>query len=273
MNPKFLLVQFAEGAGGVFLTSLLCNSTSVGHYDSATELHKTSGACFDYIKKSYTNEVSQWLVKEPRPQNNLNLHFISTKFPRGDDLTPEEFVYLCREHASDHFWNLINQNKLIPMIWHKPHIPEYFNDPIVITILLDESSYKWYHRALWYKKYGIRDCKIHVKADDPEHNPSRAEYFKKFQNPYLLDMHPYTFIKNNILKSEYKNIFNTEENFLDGHNREFITLSEILDIKKLEVALNRICNKFSLDPLDQNFLVNAWAHWKGCHDTVMPKYS
>lgn len=271
--PNFLLVQFAEGSAGLFLTSLLATSKSVGHYDQNINKDKTDKLCLEFIKSRFTNDAEHWLLREPRPQTLLNLHFVSTRFPRGDDLTTDEFFCLCQTDAKEHFWQIAQEKKLIPMVWHKQNIPIFFKNASIVTILIDPMSYKWYHRATWYKKYGIKNSKIHIRTDDPMYNVARSAYVEKFKNEYLVDQHPFTFIKNNILKTDYKNIFKTEENFKDGCQREFITLSEILDIDRLELALTRICKKFNLDPISHELLVDAWNHWRECHDSFMPKYS
>jgi hypothetical protein len=203
----------------------------------------------------------------------LGLSFISTRFTRGDTLTKQEFIDKCHHTASKHFWDIVNSDKVVPMMWHKQHIPEYFGCPKIVTILLDQSSYKWYHRALWYKKYGIKNKKIHIKADDPLHNPSRAEYFKIYNNPYLIEQHPYSFIKQNILRAPGKNIFGSPNNFADGHKRVFITLSDLLNVKTIGSSVNQICEQLELEKISREFILNACNYWKGCHDTFMPKYS
>ena len=261
---KFLLVRYAEGSAGAFLSSVLSCSTSIAHSDALVEHNKTSDMCVEYIKSHYTNDMSNWLLREPKPQEAIGFHFISTRFDRGNHLTVEEFINLCKTDATPYFWESVNNNKIVPMLWHKKIVPIFFNNPMIVTIIVDDASAKWYHRALWYKKYGIKDGKIHIKADDPTYNPNRAVYFKKFNNPYLLDISPYTFIKNNIINSPAKNLFSSNVNFND--HTQFIKLLDILDENKFVAAINRICISFNLATVPTDIIRASHQHWISCHD-------
>jgi hypothetical protein len=272
-TPKFLLVQFAAGSAGIFLLTLLSASRSVVHVDPLVEKNKTPETCLDHMTRCYTDCCESWLLNEPRPQNTFNLHFISTQFSRGDDLSEQRFTKLCLRHGSPYFIDSVCQKKLIPIGWHKQQISQYFQDPYVITILIDPLSLKWYHRAAWYKRHGILDQKIHVKYHDPAYNPSRQEYIKKFNNQYLFDRHPIGFIKKEIIGSSDKILFSNAENFSDGISRIFVNLSDILDQDKLVNVVNLITGRFQLTPISEDFVRKAHFHWKHCHDSFMPKYS
>ena len=47
-----------------------------------------------------------------------------------------------------------------------------------------ENTNKRYHKAKSYKKYPNRESTIQDKHQEQEHNPTSAEYYKKYQNPY-----------------------------------------------------------------------------------------
>ena len=267
INPfNFLLIRYAEGSAGAFLSSVLSCSKSTAHCDALVEHNKTTDMCVEYIKAHYTADIANWLLREPKPQEAIGFHFISTRFDRGNYLTVEEFTNLCKSDATPYFWESVNNNKIVPMLWHKKYIPAFFNNPSVITIIIDRAAFKWYHRALWYKKYGIKEGKVHIKADDPSYNPNRAVYFKKFNNPYLLDINPYTFIKNNIINSPNKILFGNPNNFNDNNNQQFITLSEILDEDLLVLAVRRICKEFNIDEISEETIRLSHQHWSSCHD-------
>jgi len=264
--PKFLIVRYTHGSAGTFLTSILQSSLSVAHCDPEVAANRNKENYLRFIKKHFTKDMYHWLANEPRPQNVFNLHFISARFPRGDNLSSEEFLKLCQSDASERFWQAVDNNQSIPMIWCKKFIPAFFDNPKVVTIIIDKKANKWFHRALWYKKYGIRDQKIHLKDDDPYFNPCRAEHYKKFNNPYLLDQHPISFIKKNIIKSEEKKLFSDAENFNDVECGEHVFLSEILDEDLLVKAVNRICKNLNLLPIDEGIIRDLFRHWSSCNE-------
>lgn len=264
--PTFLIVRQAPGSAGNFLISLLQCSTSMLHNNSKVETNKTNNSCLSFFKEHYTNDTYHWLLNEPRPQNSLNLHFISASYSRGDDLTFDAFMNLCREEATLSFWQGVHNNKLIPMIWCKPTIPNFFINPKIVTIIIDNKAVKWFHRAVWYKRYGIKDGKIHIKADDPLFNPYRSNYINKFKNPYLVDENPIGFIKKNIINNKLKRTFMDIDNFLKLPNQEFVNLSELLDEDLLVVAINRICTNLNLNPVSESLIRSAHQHWSSCHE-------
>jgi hypothetical protein len=151
------------------------------------------------------------------------------------------------------------------MIWCKQHIPSFFINPKVATIIIDNQAVKWFHRALWYKKYGVKEGKIHVKADDPLFNPYRSNYINKFKNPYLIDEHPFTFIKKNIINNKSKQTFMDINNFLDVPDQQFVNLSELLDEDLLVIAVNRICINLKLQSVSESLIRLAHQHWSSCH--------
>jgi hypothetical protein len=265
-DPTFLLVRHAEGSAGTFLLSVLSCSESIAHCDSLVEHNKTEENCLGYMYARYSTDVKNWLLREPKPKEVINFHFISTKFDRGNNLSTTEFMDLCRSEATPYFWEAVDLNKRIALTWHKKYIPEYFNTPIVVTIIIDKESEHWYHRALWYKKYGIKNGKIHVKADDPVYNPNRAIYFTQFKNPYLLDIHPYTFIKNNIIRSTEKELFSDPANFSSTPNQQFILLSELLNEDRFVNAVDRICITSKLNPISETIVRASQKHWISCHE-------
>jgi hypothetical protein len=260
---KFLLTQFAEGSGGSFLMCVLAASNSVWHWDEKTQNNKTEDKSLSYIKSKFQKDYTLWIARDPKPQNDYNLHFLSTKYPRGDDLTLEEFKSLCKLNGSDHFINGINSNLYQILPWHKITIPGFFNNPLVCTIIIDKSSLRWYHRSLWNKKFGIKDNLIHIKADDPSYNPERERYFQIFNNPYLVNKPFFNFVKENIILNKQKLLF---LNPTISSNNSSIFLSELIDEKKFVQKVQKICRELNLELLSKNYLIECHKYWKQCHE-------
>ena len=265
-NIPFLIIRHSVGGGGRFLASCLMASKSVAHFDSAIEQSKTDKLCLDYIKQKFTNDLNVWTKTEPNPVDAWNLSFCSAKYPRGDDLSINEFDNLARTHCTPHFWDSVEQNKLISLCWHKAVDPVFTHHAKNIVIIIDPPSTKWLHRANWYKHYEIKNRGIHLKQHDPSYAPPLiAEYINKFNNPIYSTEHPYSFIKNNIVNCKFKKVFSSKENFNSLNNAEFLNLSALLDENQFIKQIQTITNNLNIDPIAESFLRTAHQHWSSCH--------
>jgi hypothetical protein len=265
-NSKFLMVHYAPGSAGKFLASLLMSSPSLSHFDPHVEKNKTDRACVKYIETRFSSDINQWVRYEPNHVEAWNLHFISPKFPRGDNLTIQQFNELAEEHATDHFFQSVNQGKIIPSVWHKTNTPEYLLDSLFVTIIIDPGSMKWYHRALWHKLYGIKNQKIHLKANDPDLNPAMTQYFKKFNNPVYSEEKFFTFVKQNILKNEFKLKFLNSDNFKLSCSQSFVALSDLLRVDSCIESITRITKELDIAPVPVDIITNGHRHWVSCHN-------
>jgi hypothetical protein len=272
-EPKFLMVQFAPGSAGKFLSSLLMSSDSLSHFDSTVENNKSVNTCVDYIKSHFTTDLGHWILTEPDHVMAWNLHFVSSKYTRGDDLTKEEFLNLANQHATDHFCNSVNANKIIPSVWHKTNTTDFLQDARFVTIIVDPPAVKWYHRAIWHKAYGTKNGKIHLKANDPELHPTMKAYYEKFKNPIYSDDSYYTFVKNNIINSEFKTRFQTTDSFTNHDQHTFVNLSELLDIESCVKIIDRVCTKCNLNPVPVEIIKQGHTHWMSCHNFKYAKNS
>lgn len=267
-SPKFLVTRYANGSAGKFLLTLLMSSKSVAHFDPDVEKNKTTIKCVNYVQSHFVKEINQWLKYEPKHSDAWNLHQISSNYSRGDNLTESEFLKISKTNATQHFWSSVANKKLIPFIWHKSLVPEFFKHSKFITIIIDPASVKWFHRARWYKHYGMSEGMIHIKEHDPLYNsPKLKTYYDQFGEQYLTHKHPYTFIKENIINDPKKKIFQHTDLFVDeSMNQEFVNLSDILHVDKCIAKVTQICNKFDIDPISEELIIDSHAHWLSCHN-------
>lgn len=255
------------GGAGRFLTSCLMASSSVAHFDRGIEQNKTEELCLDYVKHKFTNSLDWWLKTEPNAIDAWNLSFISSKYPRGDNLSLDEFVANTKEQCTDYFWESIDSNKLIGINYHKTTNPVYFQQAKNIVVIVDPASVKWLHRANWYKHYAVTDQGIHIKINDPVYfNSVMGRYFSQFNNPIYSDEHFYSFVKKNIINCKFKDAFLVKENFEHLPNVEFINLSDILDKERFVENVQQIAKKLELQPISASFLESAHQHWDQCHN-------
>jgi hypothetical protein len=265
-KPKFLLVQYAPGSAGKFLMSLLLGSNNVAHFDPVVDQDKTIDRCISYILQHFKQPIGDWCKYEPHHNSSWNLHFVSTKHSRGDDLSYRQFMAHAQQEASEYFWEQVANEKIITVAWHKTYIPEYYADSKIITILIDKKAEKWFHRALWLKLYGCKDGKIHLKMNDAEFNPHMQQYFKKFNNPMYSDEPFFSFVKREILKNQFKKEYTDKNNFDNNIFRSFVNLSDLLTVESCVATVNRICRELDFVSVPEEIVRSGHAHWVSCHN-------
>jgi hypothetical protein len=240
-------------------------SKSVAHYEADIEQNKTDEKCLDYIHRKYTTVVHDWLKFEPNPVDAWNLHFVSSKYPRGDDLTIDQFTELTQVNATEHFWNSQDRGRLIGLCWHKNSVTDYTQDAKNILIEVDPPSEKWLHRANWYKHHAVERNQIHLLVHDPAYNPAMSQYHAQFNNPVYVNERPFSFIRQNIVNCPFKKQFKNPDNFRHIPNLEIIRLSDLLNEQTFVLAVDQIVKRFSLDPIDTEFLQSAHRYYLSCN--------
>lgn len=265
-KPKFLVVQFAPGGAGQFLISLLMGSDSVAHFDPVVNQDKTIDNCSLYIEQHFTKNIGDWIKHEPSNIKAWNLHFISNKYSRGHDMSYDQFIAAAQQDATLHFWEQVNNEKMILTPWHKTYVPAFYSNAKIITILIDDKAKKWFHRALWLKLYGVKDGKIHLKLHDPVFNPPVQNYIKKFNNPMYSDERFFSFVKREILKNQFKKEYQDSGNFETNSNRVFINLSELLNIESCINVMSRVCQELDIAITPDEIVRRGHEHWSSCHN-------
>lgn len=246
---------------------MLCNSTSVAHLDSEIERHKPHNIPEQmlYLQERFREDLWRWIEHEPKTVEAWNMAFVSGKYARGNHLTREEFYHELERQASKHFWHCVTQHRIIPVVWHKQWIPEFYQDAIKINIIIDAASMKWFRRALWSKHYHYdHDRQLGL---DQNHNlelmPSNVRDIARQHSPSPEVRSTFRqFYRDKVIDFFGRDLYTNEENFDQGYN---IELSTILRPEHLILALDHICQKFDLAPVDHDFVRQAHAHWSGLH--------
>jgi hypothetical protein len=262
MRPDFLVVNYPRGAAGKFLISLLIASDNAAHYDPSVIDTQSK---IDYIRESFTYDFSSWLLKEPADKLAWNISFVSNFYPRGNNLSVTEFDELASEHCTTWYHESVKQRRKIVIPWHKDFLPAFLGRD-VLSISLDKQSLGWFTRSVWAKHYGIVDGMIHVKGNDPSFYRADRTNHTAFNNPIYLDQSRFSFIKDNIYRSNETKFFSGKENLLSIGSKMVIELGDLLDINRLESKLDELYNMFGLMPIDQRVVREGFAHWRSLHE-------
>ena len=271
--PKFLVIRFAPGSAGNFLTSLLQCSQGVGHWVEELEHNKLTVDWLAYFKKVYVSDLSQWLVNEPIGKQNLGVREIfSAMYDRGNNLTVEEFAEQEKKYCSDFYFELKQKQHYIPIFWHKNHFPEYFANATFINIMLDTSSVRWFDRSFYKKHYALDqynpDGSLIMRYE--RHRSGIVPKTFSGQNQYK-NYHP------NFTDFASKEIFGNpwRKRYLDssylsnstnGRPEYTIALTDLLSIKQLEPQYHALCKFLNIDPMPVEQLTKLFLQWRQCHD-------
>lgn len=267
-TPKFLVVRYAHGSAGKFLLSLLMLSQHIAHFDQQIENNKSYGRCRDWIKKKFTADIKNWLQNEPKPVDAWNLHFVSNTHDRGNDISHDDFLKLCKSHATDYFWHSVNQGQYIPVVWHKHIVPDFYKNSKFITIIIDKKSKKWYHRALWYKHYNFDNNTIYFKTHNNLLNSKNmSQYYTNYENIQKEHGTFISLVKKHIINSSWIDIFGSTGNFEHQTTDQlFVNLSNIIDPSLFCCSMDNICEFLDIEKINHNHLTLLHRYWLLCHD-------
>lgn len=264
-DPRFVLIQHAHGAAGKFVTILLMCSPEVAHFDPWVNANRSADALLNYAKQCFTTNIGQWLKNEPKPQQCWNLHFVSPSYPRGEELDQQQFTALARQHGTAHFHTAVEQQQMICMSWHKQRIPEYFQSSPRISVIIDPLSEKWFHRALWYKHFGLDQGRVHQKSHDPTYNAgSVTQYYQQFNNAVFVDTPPRKFIRDHIINGTQKQLFSQASNFT-GLQQLSINLSDVISVDGVQDVTAQMYRHLDLGMPDADLVHALHQHWRSCH--------
>ena len=271
--PKFLVIRFAPGSAGNFLTSLLQCSDGIGHWDEHLERNKSNTDWLKYFQQVYVSDLSQWLDYEPLNRQNLGVREIfSAIYERGNYLSIDQFTEQDKKHCSDFYFDLKSQQKYIPIFWQKNYFPEYFANATFVNIMLDESSLRWFDRSFYKKHYSIekfnKDGSFIMRYE--RHRPSIVPSTFTGTNDYL-NYHTnfFEFARQEIFGNVWRKRYLDNDylnNTTNGKPEFTLGLSELLSFEKLEPTYRKLCGFLMIDPMPANLLRELFLHWRQCHD-------
>jgi len=270
--PKFLAIRFAPGAGANFLISVLQCSNGVGHWIPELEYNKDQTNWLEYFQEVFSSNLGSWLDREPASRNHLGVKEIfSAKFPRGNNLSVEDFAQQEAKCCSPHYFDLKNKNAYIPVFWNKVYVPDFFASATYINIMLDRSSLKWFDRSVYYKHYNIESINVDgsVTVRCEEHLPKWHPKNFNFGNQHIKTFPSYRkFLQEEIFANHWRQQYLDPSCFdtTPKNQPQFtINLSDILDFKKFQLEYVRLCNFLNIATIDIDMLKSLHSCWMDCH--------
>jgi hypothetical protein len=217
---KFLLVRFAPGSGGKFLSCCLQLSTEAVCWDPTLEKNKTSNPelVLNWFKSHFTQDWKNYLKIEPEVPYKLD--FISNRFDRGNDIAFDKLIDKVQQNNDQLFLDHYRSDKKIVLILNKSLVPLAYTDQCdIINMIIDTPTAKaWFNQAKYRKLYFEKEPELFViKQDHPDYCSSkRSVLAQQYNNVNEVKMSKHKFINDYIVNDPMIDLFSTME-FITHH--------------------------------------------------------
>lgn len=272
-KKKFLVIRFAPGSGGKFLSTLFQCCDLVHAWDEDLVSAKQEGnheKIFSYITSKFTTNFKDWQKIEPEVP--YQTEFVSNRFSRGDSVSFEQAQELL---ASDvKYQNDVKNHGLIVLILNKSQVPQWLWDrATIVNILIDNNkSKKWYRRAKLCKLFVKLDNRSYVIKQEHEDycSPTRAKLATKFNNEKIFQGPWHGFVKKYIINDLLEKTFTSKELIIahptNIHCKNFFfDLSWYADETKFIEQFQNLCSQVNVSPLPSSLISKIIKHYQSLH--------
>mgnify|MGYP003341215470 FL=1 len=144
-NPNFILTRFTHGSAGKFLSSVLQTSGEIDHWSSIIQDNKYNTDIFrslvlQYTSRSFPKDHTAHMRTEPMVPYNIDLY--SSGYPRGSDVTLQQYLENARNKNDIRLLKGISSNLKINLIFHKPCPPVFCDNSNAVTITITSDKEK-----------------------------------------------------------------------------------------------------------------------------------
>jgi hypothetical protein len=272
-KKKFLVVRFAPGSGGKFLSTLFQCCNLVHAWDKELVLAKQQNdheKIFSYITSKFTTDFKNWQKIEPEVP--YQTEFVSNRFPRGDSVSFEQAQQLLISDVK--YQNDYKNDGQIVLILNKSQVPQWlWEQANIVNILIDnKQSKKWYRSAKLQKLFvKLDDSSYVIKQDHEDYCSSkRAKLATQFNNEKIFQGSWHSFVKKYIINDELEKTFTSKE-LITAHptniNTEnfFFNLSLYADETKFVEQFQNLCKQFDIAPLPSSLILKIIKHYQSLH--------
>jgi hypothetical protein len=256
-KPKFIITRFTHGSAGKFLSTVLQTSDKIDHWSVVVQAQKNTKlvdpVTLEYVNRSFPKDHSQYLRAEPMVPYNTDLYSVS--YPRGNDVTLDQYVDYAQKKNDSRLLNCISQNLLVNLIFNKPTLPVFCqnNQAVTITVTTDKEK-QWLFKTLWSKHFLETDTEIYYLPSDPEHCSFQSlATVLKFDNQYRFPISQKNqlyqeYVINNYTNSYYFNPEKfTEFDVANNIDNVFIKLSDILSADRFNSVIPTVFSQLGLE--------------------------
>lgn len=269
-KSPFVVVRFAAGSGGRFISSLFQLSESVSHWDSTIENNPFSlDKYVEYIAESFPYSPEKHLKVEPDLPYYSD--FYSGTYPRGEDVTYEQFCKYQQDHDCQYFFDNLNNHRYVNLILHKSKVPCFMQGSKIINIIIDNNdALKLTQQLLWLKHYQVIDStSVKRLPHDPlTCNQKRSHLVKQFfVGSAIVKVNTIeSFYQAEVLDSAEIKLFQNAHALLSDSSNATCEqgnfyLSNIFSKQKLIDNINSICDQFNFAQVNQQLISVTYDMW------------
>jgi len=271
-SSPFIVVRYANGSGGRFLSTVLQLSKSVAFWNRSFESAKSSldfsSRFLSYVDDSFPTDPAKHLLLEPDLPYCSD--FYSGTYNRGDDIDYSEYTRRLTDNNDDYFFENIKQNKKVNLILHRSKIPNFMLGSIFVNIIIDTPrALKFVHDLLWAKHFEILSDQsvLHLPDDPTRCNPKRKTLVEKYANgPVIVASDIDTIYKEKVVNNpELKLFSNTDLLYADPSNIQVTNtefyLDNIFNEGRFIDNILLICSQASIDCPDLELLKQCRLIW------------
>ena len=186
-DSPFVVVRFAAGSGGKFISTMLQNSNDVAHWNSELEQLKNTtkfqSSLVNYLETVFPEDPKKHLRVEPDLPYVFD--FYSATYDRGNDITYEEYCEHHRIGKCDYFFEHIAKDKKANLLTHKSQVTKFMEGSVFVNIIVDSNrALNWTQKMLWDKHYQVIDKNtVRLLHHDPATcNIRRSHLVEKYYN-------------------------------------------------------------------------------------------
>ena len=256
-KPKFIITRFTHGSAGKFLSTVLQTSDKIDHWSVVVQSQKNTEliapVTLEYVNRSFPKDHSRYLQAEPMVPYNTDLY--SVGYPRGDNITLDQYVDYALEKNDIRLFTSIDNNRLANLVFHRPTLPKFCvaSKAVTITVTTDKEK-QWLFNTLWSKHFLEIKNKIYYIPSDPQYcNFQSLPTVLRFNNQYCFPLEQKDELYQKYVIGDHTNSYYfepekfTEFDSTNGIDNVFIKLSDILNADQFLLAISKIFLQLGLE--------------------------
>lgn len=272
-TKKFLIVRFAPGSGGKFLSTLLQCSESVHAWDEQLVFAKqenNTDKILQYFNEKFTENFQIWQKNEPEVPYQTD--FVSNRFSRGDDITFDQAQGLLI-NDSKYLHDLESDGQIV-LILNKSQIPAWIQGRAkVVNIVIDsKAGKKWFYRARFAKQFLRVSKNSYIIKQEHENfcSPKRAKLAAQFNNEKIFNGSWFAFAKKYLINESVGKMFASKQSIVSHPTNAtvenfFFDFSAYLDCDTFLEQFQRLCNQIDITQVPSTLTMLLIKHYQSLH--------
>ena len=267
---KFIVVRFAPGSSGKYISTLLQLSRDVNPWYA--DVHGPQ--VVQWFKNKFKENFIDWLQQEPEVPYHTS--FVSNRFARGDAIDTQQALRLL--HDDILFQQHWNNDKKICLISNKSSVPRWLShDCVLVNVVIDPGLGRhWADRCRLHKQFlKVEPDQWIIKQDHPVFcSPARAAIASQFDNPKTFKGTRRQFLQRFIIDDPVTNRFTDPQLIMEHETNQtqtqiFVNLSHLLLPDTAVKTLRSICDRLEIQAPDPTVTAQLGSYYWHIHQNLL----